>query len=190
MTLWRRAPREVYRVYGEEEYLAGGEANVRDERRLEMDAASDEETRRFSHGEKAPSLSPSRLIGLGLLVCVALVAFVLVLSNATHRQSAAQTGVTPGSKSRSADRQSVGVLADRKLAARASTVTVSSPPESVRPLIHSRLRQLPSRRSPPGNQSDPTQSAAAVETIELQPSTAGFSHTAASRAEDEFDFEH
>jgi hypothetical protein len=83
VTLWRRTPREVYRVYGEQEYLAE-EPNIPGE--SEIGRGSD--LRSPDVGWKA-----SRLIGLGLLLGVTIGSLALVAWNVSRRAS-------PGSRQR------------------------------------------------------------------------------------------
>jgi hypothetical protein len=101
MSLWRRAPREVYRVYGEDQYLEGdtapeGETAAReDARSVEPDSRD-----AASFAAEVPPASPGtagsssarpsgshagRLIGVGLLVGVGFATLVLVLLNISHR---------------------------------------------------------------------------------------------------------
>jgi hypothetical protein len=106
MTLWHRAPREVYRVYGEDEYLAD-EALSADEESFAPHVAEEscapptvEEFHRtptHNHATYHYSAvaSPShrsrsgRLVGLGLLAGVTVGALGLVALNAAHRSPAA-----------------------------------------------------------------------------------------------------
>jgi hypothetical protein len=74
MSLWRRAPREVYRVYGEDEYLAEG-------------AESPQEADLPHLAEPPPSRKSSsgRLVGLGLLAGVTVGTIGIVAINASRR---------------------------------------------------------------------------------------------------------
>jgi hypothetical protein len=85
MTLWSRAPREVYRVYGEDEYLTEEHDAVEAVHpRTETDGLED----RQSVLAQSPSRSRSaRLIGFGLLAGVTVGATGLVVSSASHRDS-------------------------------------------------------------------------------------------------------
>ncbi len=84
MTLWRRAPREVYRVYGEEEYL-GGDALSADEASHHAPAHEHGNSRHAVVGSPSYRAQAGRLVGLGLLVGVIVSAAALVVLNATHR---------------------------------------------------------------------------------------------------------
>jgi hypothetical protein len=118
MTLWHRAPREVYRVYGQDEYLAEDDVHAADE---SWPPPVGEEPRQSSaHDDPASVLGgidpddvgttaayrdeglhhtvassrshgsrSGRLVGLGVLVGVTVGAFGLVALNATHRSPAA-----------------------------------------------------------------------------------------------------
>jgi hypothetical protein len=92
MTLWRRAPREVYRVYGEDEYLADDDGPAAEERYAnsvpgQRDDRHPSMTAARSHGSR-----PGRLVGLGLLVGVTAGALALVVLNASHRSRAVPPG--------------------------------------------------------------------------------------------------
>jgi hypothetical protein len=73
VTLWKRAPRSVYSVYGEQEYLSGGD----------LDAGEQEPSLAIAYEPSSASRS-TRLLGLGLLVGVILSAIALVALNASH----------------------------------------------------------------------------------------------------------
>jgi hypothetical protein len=73
VTLWKRAPRSVYSVYGEQEYLSGGD----------LDAGEQESSPAIAYEPSSASRS-TRLLGLGLLVGVILSAIALVALNASH----------------------------------------------------------------------------------------------------------
>ena len=116
MTLWRRAPREVYRVYGEDEYLAEDSSSSGAEESWTPLVAEESWTppvaeQSWTHpsGERSHQAavhehvgdryavveSPAdrsragRLVGLGLLVGVIVSAAALVALNAAHRPPAA-----------------------------------------------------------------------------------------------------
>jgi hypothetical protein len=78
MTLWRRAPRAVYSVYGEDEYLSGGSVNAVEE--------GAEEARPSAPvvAEVGRASWSARLIGLGLLAGITVGAIALVLAQASH----------------------------------------------------------------------------------------------------------
>jgi hypothetical protein len=85
MTLWRRAPREVYRVYGEDEYLAEDEPIVGE---LAGTAGGDGDGRHFTIGRsRSPGSRSGRLIGLGLVVGVTLGVAGLVVRNVSDDTS-------------------------------------------------------------------------------------------------------
>lgn len=102
MSLWRRAPRQVYRVYGEDEYLA--EEHVADEsedlRCVERSGLGENQAEvevspavgGRKRGPEVGSLSftgsrTPRLVGVGLLLGVTVGAAGLVLSHLTHEAS-------------------------------------------------------------------------------------------------------
>jgi hypothetical protein len=94
MMPWQRAPREVYRVYGEDEYLA---AEDRPASEQPYASAAD------SIGEDSPSalvspipggLHPGRLMGLGLLVGVTIGAVGLIVVNMSHRSPPPKLGTS------------------------------------------------------------------------------------------------
>ncbi len=101
MSLWRRAPRQVYCVYGEDEYLAdevraqeaqplGNEEEVgahetRPQRGPSLSAAGAErESRPRPRPERSIGSRTPRLVGVGLLLGVTVGAIALVLSHMTH----------------------------------------------------------------------------------------------------------
>lgn len=119
MSLWRRAPREVYRVYGEDRYLEGDAVSSPDASvgyGVSADGTAYEVDPEYDAGTGGdvgadPSwLGPSgdrgvapagsdashggRLVGLGLLVGVILATLVLVLVNASRSHRAAREGAS------------------------------------------------------------------------------------------------
>ena len=139
MTLWHRAPREGYRVYGEDEYLADDTLSA-DEESFAPHVAGEsfaphvaeeswaqptgEESHRtpthehatYHYSAVAPPSHRSRsgrLVGLGLLAGVTLGAFGLVALNATHRSPAAPSAaVAQTAHPDAAAHASTGVPAD------------------------------------------------------------------------------
>jgi hypothetical protein len=86
MTLWRRAPREVYRVYGEDEYRE--DEYLGEYLGEELDPTSThahEEDHHAAIESRRPGSHSGRLVGLGLLVGVTVGALGLVVLNASHR---------------------------------------------------------------------------------------------------------
>jgi hypothetical protein len=144
MTLWHRAPREVYRVYAEDEYLA------------QSDAHADEQT------WTPPSHSRSgRLVGLGLLVGVTVGAFALVALNASQRapmapQSRVAQSPRVGAASRTstandasdASDASAGLPTNPGPAIHTATVPISHARVSVRSLARSLSHQVYRAESP------------------------------------------
>jgi hypothetical protein len=115
MRLWHRAPREVYRVYGEDQYREAepaldGETFAReDTTTAEPDSRAEAPWVAFAAeapsaslgtaGSSSARLSGShagRLIGLGLLVGVVLATLALVFLNMSHRHGAAPEPVGQG----------------------------------------------------------------------------------------------
>ena len=106
MTLWHRAPREVYRVYGQDEYLADDALSADDESFAPHAAEESwapptgKESHRtpthahaaYQHSAVAPpshSSRSGRLVGLGVLMGVTVGALGLVVLNVSHRLPAA-----------------------------------------------------------------------------------------------------
>jgi hypothetical protein len=118
MTFWHRAPREVYRVYGQDEYLAEDDAHAAEESWPPL--VGEEPRQSSAHDDPASVLGgidpddvgtaaayrdgglhrtvassrshgsrSGRLVGLGVLVGVTVGALGLVALNATHRSPAA-----------------------------------------------------------------------------------------------------
>jgi hypothetical protein len=77
---WRRAPRALYRVYGEDEYLAGEDEHDADAAAGEIPAQMD-------------ARRSGRLLGLGLLVCVTASALGLVALHLLDSRSSATATV-------------------------------------------------------------------------------------------------
>jgi hypothetical protein len=100
MTLWRRAPREVYRVYGEDEYLddegstgEGSQANPIPGRWEGQPGVISP----ASHGSHT-----AQLLGLGLLVGVVIGVLALVVVNASHKPRTMRPGASRGATADSA----------------------------------------------------------------------------------------
>lgn len=88
MTLRHRAPREVYRVYGQDEYLAeDGGSTVEELHAASVDGCGDDGHPSVTSSQTHAS-RPARLVGLGLLVGVVVGVAALVVLNASHRSSA------------------------------------------------------------------------------------------------------
>jgi hypothetical protein len=107
MSLWRRAPREVYRVYGEDQYLEGDTAPEGEAAPPEDTTAVEPDSRgvasRTAFAADVPPAPPGaagspsarpggshagRLVGVGLLMGVGLATLVLVFSNLSDRHGA------------------------------------------------------------------------------------------------------
>jgi hypothetical protein len=94
--LWRRAPRAVYRVYGEDEYLDAGEAAVGEDTNRGFGGEHAAEDQHTAAHQKPFGLRLGRLVGIGLLVGVTVCAFGLVVGNVLHRPSVAtRSGFLP-----------------------------------------------------------------------------------------------
>jgi hypothetical protein len=109
MTLWRRAPREVYRVYGEDEYLSEDSVHAREE---PSPTLADERTRDSRSG---------RLVGLGLLAGVIVGAVGLVVLNASHQHAARRSEVAHSAPKGAASNPSATVSASPGPAVATST---------------------------------------------------------------------
>lgn len=97
MSLWRRAPRQVYRVYGEDEYLSE-EPEAADVEYLQKTEDSVPRETRPEIGVEAPptgSRTP-RSVAIGLLLGVTIGAAGLVFSHLSHKTSSFRVG-SPGS---------------------------------------------------------------------------------------------
>jgi hypothetical protein len=93
MSPWRRAPRQVYRVYGEDEYLAE-EHVAADAEFLRGAEDSRSYEKRSELGTAAPptaSRTP-RLVGIGLLLGATVGAAGLVFSHLSHEASPPRVG--------------------------------------------------------------------------------------------------
>lgn len=182
MSLWRRAPRQVYRVYGEDEYLA--EEHVAADTEFLGEA---EDPRSYESGSEIRTAAhptgsrTSRLVGVGLLLGVTVGAAGLVLSHLSHETSPPRVSLPgpsvlhhmSGASSRSVSQHTFGKraadaeanLPNRTWARRASAPPYAMSgstasrriPKSVTPADRSRL----SEQSPPARMSEPLSSAAA-----------------------------
>ncbi|MGA9875705.1 MAG: hypothetical protein WBQ21_07845 [Solirubrobacteraceae bacterium] len=85
--LWRRAPRAVYRVYGEDEYLDGNEVGLEQSTNPISGGEHAAEDRHTAAHPRRLGLRSGRLVGIGLFVGVAVCALGLVVVNALHRPS-------------------------------------------------------------------------------------------------------
>jgi hypothetical protein len=129
MTLWHRAPREVYRVYGQDEYLA------------EDDLQVGEAFSAPPAGEEARGSRSGRLVGLGVLVGVTVGALGLVVLNVWHQRSAAPRSVVAQSaRARAAGHSSAASRVST--ASRASTASHVSVrvPTGAEPATHTSTR--------------------------------------------------
>lgn len=107
MSLWRRTPREVYRVYGEDQYreaeMSPEEETVAREGATTAEPNSRAGASRVAFAAETPLVSPDtagsssagpsgfhagRLVGGGLLVGVGLATLALVFLNMSHRHGA------------------------------------------------------------------------------------------------------
>ncbi|MGA9314979.1 MAG: hypothetical protein WBV77_10155 [Solirubrobacteraceae bacterium] len=123
MSLWRRAPREVYRVYGEDQYLEGETAEREDSATVEPDSRGVASWAAFAADVPPASAGPvggpsvppggshaGRLVGVGLLMGVGLATLALVFLNISHRHGAASDLVGRGARVEAEQR--VGHAAD------------------------------------------------------------------------------
>ncbi len=116
MSLWSRAPREVYRVYGEDQYREGETApgeTVAQEAITPLEPDSRIETSWATLATDVPPASPDsagsssappsglhtgRLIGVGLLLSVGLATLTLVFLNMSHRHGVVPVPVGQGAR--------------------------------------------------------------------------------------------
>jgi hypothetical protein len=123
---WRRTPRAVYRVYGEDEYLDAGEVGVEEDTNPTFGgeyASDDQHT--TTHRRPLGSRS-GRLVGIGLLVGVTVCALGLVVANVLHRPSVAtRSGFVQGTRKVPPSYASTGLSAG-------ATVGVTVSPEAKR----------------------------------------------------------
>ncbi len=144
MSLWRRAPREVYRVYGEDQYLEGETAPEGETAAQEDSTAAEPDSRGVASWAAfaadvppasagtvgGPSVSPGgshagRMVGVGLLVGVGLATLALVFLNISYRHGAASDLVGRGARVEAEQRVGHAAGAGR---AQASAHSVNSRP--------------------------------------------------------------
>lgn len=85
MMPWLRAPREVYRVYGEDEYLEGEDGSASEQPRVSAGDSIEEDSHVALASATSRGSRQGRLIGLGLLVGVTVGAVGLLVVNMSHR---------------------------------------------------------------------------------------------------------
>jgi hypothetical protein len=121
MSIWHRTPREVYRVYGEDQYLEADIAAREEAATSEPDSAAEASSSAFATDAASPSprtaasrsALPSgphagglldtrphagRLVGVGLLMGVSLATLALVFLNASHPRGAATEPFAQGAR--------------------------------------------------------------------------------------------
>ena len=192
MSLWRRAPREVYRVYGEDQYLEG-EMAAGDETAAREDSMAAEPDSRGVASWAAPvspgtagssSARPSgshagRLVGLGLLVGVGLATLALVFLNMSHRHGAAPGPVGQGARIETGQRVAPAARAGRASAtARSKSRLVSTPRFSA----SSAMAPERQPRSRLDDDSDPAPRAQRVSSLAPRPSGNAASASVAIRS--------
>jgi hypothetical protein len=121
MTLWKRTPRSVYTVYGEQEYLSAEE--------LDTGTGAQQPSPAIVSEPKGASRS-RRLLGFALLVGVTFSAIALVVMNSSHQRAASRPGTRQGAPVNQA-----GVRAVRRTVTDAQTL----------PRTHSRAHGLPTQ---------------------------------------------
>jgi hypothetical protein len=196
VTFWQRAPREVYRVYGEEEYLAEdnpevhaeGDMRTRGERYAERDAHSGTQT--WPSPLKTQRPHSRRLIGLGLLASVTAGAFGLIVLNVSRRPLVApRPDISQGAEERAARRRSAGALAEPKSAVPASATAVSNRRLPVARRNRAKARQSARLRSSTRGPVDLAPGPASAEIEQLRSPIYESDAAAVLPLDHEFDFE-
>ena len=139
MTPWRRSPRSVYQVYGEDDYLAAEDPYA--EERSEPSPGGGESV---AHGSRS-----ARFVGLGLLVLFIVCAIGLIVAHARQRLPATpRSGVSQSARNAPERYTSAGVpIAGRTV--QLSNTPVSGEHSAVpsHPRVPSRPRALPRARA-------------------------------------------
>ncbi len=157
MSLWRRAPRQVYRVYAEDEYLAEEHGAAESERLREAEQPGSRE-RRPEIGLSPPTGSrTARLVGVGLLLGATVGAAGLVLSHLTHEASPPR-----GSSSGSLAARRPSPTSSRSFSHRTSGEASADPQSESQSSGTSRIRASVSGYAPPGFAADRRASASAA----------------------------
>lgn len=94
MMPWQRALREVYRVYGEDEYLAAQDQPEGDQPRVDASEGVEGDSRVVLASSISRGLRQGRLIGLGLLIGVMIGTVCLVVVNMSHRSPSREVGAS------------------------------------------------------------------------------------------------
>jgi hypothetical protein len=182
VTFWQRTPREVYSVYGEEEYLSENDIH-----------ASGQASQPPAEGEGSPLFTgggshsrSGRLLGLGLLLGVTVGAFGLVAVNAFRPRGAPTNGVVRGAQASAPGRPPATASARPGPAHRSQAFAVpgsathAAAPPRVRP---SRSRGLDSAKEGP---SSGVQAPHPIQRLETEVSSRNVSRIP---IDGEFDFE-
>jgi hypothetical protein len=172
MSLWHRAPREVYRVYGEDQYLEGEIASREDATTVDLGTSVDASWAALDsdapplppRAEGSSSAVPSgphagRMVGIGLLIGVGLATVVLVFLNASHRHKVAPESIGQGAGVEAEQRvdRAAGVGQASAIAHGQSARQAPAPRFSISPRVAPRgisERRL-MRETPPAQASDP-----------------------------------
>ena len=139
LTLWQKAPREVYRVYGEDEYLSGQDALASEQ--AAQSPAGQEGPQPF-HGEGSHNSRSGRLMGLGLLLGVIAGAIGLVVVNASHPHVPRSSSVARGGPASIATRLSVTTSSEQRRAVHRQALAGVHPGKGT--------PRYPARGRPPG----------------------------------------
>lgn len=192
MTFWQRAPRQVYRVYGEDEYLDANDVQPGGDAQLEGDALTDGATRGLSLNREGQGSRSGRFIGLGLLLFVIAGALGLVISNVLHRQSAtAPYGVTQNAEMGAEHRPSLGAHGEPEPVVRTPTAPASSLRQPAGRQMRASARLALGSRQSAGSPAVPALRTPSRKIVRLPPFASGRSGFVphATHAGDEFDFE-
>ncbi len=186
MMPWQRAPREVYRVYGEDEYLS-----AEDRPTSERPHVSGGDS--IGEGSSSALVSPisrgshlGRLIGLGLLVIVTIGAISLVVVNMSRRSPSPGLGL-----SRSAPARISGLPQGARIASSKATFDgqlAAKPSSGRRPLGHPLMPRTIHRFAGRGAQKS-TQLRASIAPAPPLNGQVSVSQSEASPVDGEFDFE-
>lgn len=136
MTFWRRAPREVYRVYGQDEYLDHSDISSEGRSGLESSDEYESPENEAVGSPSSPRFYPGRLLGFGLLGGVTVCALGLVLLNSSHRLPVARRLKAPQSARRVSPSDGSNGVQITGHAIRISSASVSDGRAPMRRLIH------------------------------------------------------
>jgi hypothetical protein len=149
MSFWRRAPRQVYRVYEEDDFLADEHSTAEPKYLREAEeSGTHENSPEFGSAASPLGSRMTRFVGVGLLLGVTVGAVGLILSHLTHEMSRPRDSSAGASTARSVPASS------RQLPHRASGKSSAEPESESQLRGESTIRASVSASAPRGFAND------------------------------------